>query len=140
MPGISGSFILVLLGKYEFVVSAVNQRDLVSIALIGFGAVIGLVTLAQVLGWLFKRYHDPTLAVLTGLMVGSLRVLWPWKVPVEFVTDRHGELVPSVQNNVLPPLYVDGAINMQIVYALALAAIGFVLVMLLDSWARRREN
>ncbi len=58
LPGISGSFILVLLGKYAFVINAVNQRDIVSIALIGLGAVIGLVSLAQVLGWLFKRYHD----------------------------------------------------------------------------------
>ncbi len=67
LPGISGSFILVLLGKYDYVINAVNERDLVSIALIGIGAVIGLVAFSQVLGWLFKRYHDVTVAVLDRL-------------------------------------------------------------------------
>jgi|TARA_Y100000310_G_scaffold288548_1_gene314262 putative membrane protein len=79
LPGISGAFLLVLLGKYEFVLSAVNNRDIGSIAYIGIGAVVGLIAFSQVLGWLFKRYHDLTVALLTGLMIGSLRKIWPWK-------------------------------------------------------------
>jgi len=79
LPGISGAFLLVLLGKYEFVLSAVNNRDIGPIAYIGIGAVVGLIAFSQVLGWLFAKYHDVTVALLTGLMIGSLRKIWPWK-------------------------------------------------------------
>ena len=80
LPGISGAFLLVLLGKYAFVLSAVNDRDIMSIAYIGIGAVIGIIAFSQILGWLFAHYHDRTVALLTGLMIGSLRKIWPWKI------------------------------------------------------------
>ena len=80
LPGISGAFLLVLLGKYEFVLSAVHTRKLVPMAYIGVGAVVGIIAFSQVLGWLFKKYHDVTVALLTGLMIGSLRKIWPWKI------------------------------------------------------------
>lgn len=83
LPGISGSFLLVLLGKYEFVLSAVNDRDLLPIMYIGIGAVVGLIAFSQVLGWLFAKHHDRTVALLTGLMIGSLRKVWPWKIVQE---------------------------------------------------------
>ena len=135
LPGISGAFILVLLGKYQFVLSAVNQRDLLTIALVGIGAVVGLVTFAQLLGWLFKRYHDLTIALLTGLMLGSLRKVWPWKIDLEFMTDRHGELVPILQQNILPPWSVNGAFNSEILVGLALALVGCAVVLLLERLA-----
>lgn len=80
LPGVSGAFLLVLLGKYEFVLSAVNNRDITPIAYIGIGAVVGIILFSQVLGWLFAKYHDVTVALLTGLMIGSLRKIWPWKL------------------------------------------------------------
>ena len=80
LPGISGSFILVILGKYEFVLNAVNQRELSTIALIGVGAVAGLLLFSDLLHFLLRKYHDLTIAFLTGLMIGSLRKIWPWKV------------------------------------------------------------
>lgn len=80
LPGISGAFLLVLLGKYEFVLSAVNNRDIMPIAYIGVGATVGIIAFSQVLSWLFGRYHDLTVALLTGLMIGSLRKIWPWKI------------------------------------------------------------
>ncbi|MDJ0754862.1 MAG: DUF368 domain-containing protein, partial [Ardenticatenaceae bacterium] len=73
LPGISGSFILVLLGKYQYVLSAVNNRDVITLGLVALGAAIGIVSIAQLLGWLFKNYHDVTVASLIGLMAGSLR-------------------------------------------------------------------
>jgi putative membrane protein len=139
LPGISGSFILVLLGKYEFVINAVNNRDLVSIILIGIGAVIGLVSLAQLLGWLFNRYHDLTVAILTGFMVGSLRKIWPWKEVLEWTTDRHGEEVPLAVKNILPPLTINGAFNTEIAIALGLALVGFFLVIVIDRVANRHD-
>ncbi len=135
LPGISGAFILVLLGKYQFVLDAVNQRDLVTLGLVGLGAGLGIVTFAQVLGWLFRRYHDLTVALLTGLMVGSLRKIWPWKEVVDFILDRHGEMIPTVERNILPPLAVGGHFNWEVGLALGLALLGFATVMLLDHWA-----
>jgi putative membrane protein len=133
LPGISGSFILVLLGKYQFVLGAVNDRDFVTIAIVGAGAVIGLVTFAQVLGWLFKRYHDLAIALLTGLMVGSLRKIWPWKEVLATITDRHGALIPTVEANILPATF-----GSEVVIALGLAILGFVLVLLLDKLANQK--
>jgi putative membrane protein len=109
LPGISGAYILVMLGKYQSV--AVNQRDFLTLGLIAVGAAIGLVTFAQILSWLFKRYHDLTVAVLIGLLLGSLRKVWPWKVDVNWLTDatgqyvlEHGERITIEQINVLPDL------------------------------------
>lgn len=97
LPGISGAFLLVLLGKYEFVLSAVNNRDIAPIALIGIGAVVGLILFSQVLGWLFAKYHDRTVALLTGLMIGSLRKIWPWKEDVvNILPSWNGETVKIV--------------------------------------------
>lgn len=132
LPGISGSFILVLLGKYQFVLGAVNDRDFVTIAVVGAGAVVGLVTFAQVLGWLFKRYHDLAVALLTGLMLGSLRKIWPWKEVLATITDRHGELIPVVEANVLPAAFDTG-----VLIALGLALLGFALVLVLDRLANQ---
>ncbi|MCX7707187.1 MAG: DUF368 domain-containing protein [Anaerolineae bacterium] len=136
LPGISGAFILVLLGKYQTVLSAVNQRDIVTLALVAAGAAVGIVSFAQLLGWLFKRYHDMTVALLTGLMLGSLRKVWPWKITLEAIPDDRGELLPVLQQNVLPPLLVDGAINLELVFAAGLAITGFVVVVLLERWAK----
>ena len=137
LPGISGAFILVLLGKYQFILGAVNDRDLVTIAIVGAGAVVGLVSFAQILGWFFKRYHDLTVAVLIGFMLGSLRKIWPWKEVLSTITDRHGELIPTVERNILPALTANGNFNMEILIALGLAVLGLVVVILLDRWANQ---
>jgi putative membrane protein len=79
MPGVSGAFILVLLNKYEDLLSAVTNREVVTLLLVIAGAGVGIVTFAQVLSWLLKKYHDATVAVLIGMMAGSLRKLWPWQ-------------------------------------------------------------
>ena len=145
LPGISGAFILVLLGKYQFVLSALNNRDLVSIMLIGLGAVIGLVTFAQIIGFFFKRYHDGTVAVLIGLMVGSLRKIWPWKEDVnwlqeagEFVLDSEGHRIATEQVLRLPD-FSSGAGFTELGIALVLAVIGFGAILLLDRLAGDKE-
>lgn len=139
LPGISGAFILVLLGKYQFLLSAVNQRDILSLLFVMIGAAIGLVTSSQVLGWLFKRYHDLTVTALMGLMLGSLRKLWPWKENVAWIVDRHGERVPTVQHNILPELIVGGGLNLEIVFVVALALLGCGAVLLIDRWGVQND-
>jgi putative membrane protein len=139
LPGISGAFILVLLGKYQYVLSAVNQRDIVTLSFVIAGAAVGIVTIAQLLGWLFKRFHDLTVATLTGLMLGSLRKVWPWKVDLAWITDRHGQQIPTLQQNVLPDLWLAGSLNMDVVIAVLMAATAMAAVVLLDRLARRRK-
>lgn len=138
LPGISGSFILVLISKYQFFLNAVNERDLVSIALAGIGAVVGLVSFSQVLSWLFRKYHDLTVALLTGFMLGSLRKVWPWKEVLATITDRHGESIPTIERNTLPPFTVNGAFNLEVVYALLLAIVGFAIVIIMEQWANNK--
>ncbi len=136
LPGISGAFILVLLGKYQFVLSAVNDRDFVSLAFIAIGAGLGLVTFAQILGYLFKQYHNVTVAVLIGLMIGSLRKVWPWKMDVAWledaagnrILDSHGEEIVTQQSNFLPDLS-NAAGEVALAFVLMLVGIGLILLL-----------
>ncbi|CAN5267537.1 DUF368 domain-containing protein [soil metagenome] len=79
LPGVSGSFLLVIMGMYAPTLAAVNDRDLVYVAVFAAGAVVGLGLFARLLEWLLAHRHDATMAALVGLMVGSLRALWPWQ-------------------------------------------------------------
>lgn len=146
LPGISGAFILVLLGKYQYVLGAVNQRDIVTLLLVAMGAGIGLVTFAQILSWLFKRYHDVTVAVLIGLMLGSLRKVWPWKLDVSWLTDAsgefvlsHGERIVTQQQNILPDLSTSAGVA-EFGMAVALVALGFIVVFFIERLATRQEK
>mgnify|MGYP003676983682 CR=1 FL=1 len=102
LPGISGSFILVLLGKYAYIIESLSQFKLDVIALFGVGCVTGLLSFSHLLSWLLKSYHNLTMAILTGFMIGSLNKIWPWKKTLSYMTDRHGEQKPLEQINLLP--------------------------------------
>jgi putative membrane protein len=126
LPGISGSFILVLLGKYQVVLEAVHRFDLSTLFVFGSGAAAGLMLFVRLLDWLLNRYHTLTLACLTGLMIGSLRKIWPWKA-----------IAPQDQTiavNVLPP-----AIDSEFFLACGVAVVGMLSVAALQ-WLASREN
>lgn len=95
LPGISGSFLLLMMGMYAAVLGAVHDRDLVTLLVFLVGATVGLALFSTVLGWLLDRHHDLVLAALIGLMVGSFRVLWPWPNGVGIISDVAGESVPG---------------------------------------------
>jgi putative membrane protein len=130
LPGISGSFVLVLLGKYQYVLEAVNRRDLFVLALFSAGACVGIMAFSRLLGWLLRRCHNQMVAVLTGLMLGSLRKVWPWKETLKSLRDPHGQVIPVVQDNVLPAHW-DG----EVLGAITLMLAGFFVVLLLDHLA-----
>ena len=132
LPGISGSFILVLLGKYQVILAAVTQRNLIVLFWVALGTIVGITTFAQILGWLFKRYHDLTVALLIGFMAGSLRKIWPWKKTLEVMIDRHGLEVPVVQANIVPVW------NGTVMAALLLALLGVLTVVTLHMSANRK--
>lgn len=129
LPGISGSFILLLLGKYEFMMNAIHDRDLLVIAIFGGGAVIGLLSFANVLSWLLKRFHNATIAVLTGFMIGSLNKVWPWKETLEYHLNSDGEKVPLLQENISPASYAGDA---QLWPAIGLAVAGIAVILAIE--------
>ena len=126
LPGISGSFILLILGKYQDIIRAVSERDLMPIVMVGLGCVCGLLAFVRVLNWLLHRHHDRTMIVLCGLVLGSLRRIWPWSETISTITTAKGEVMPVEQINVWPPL------NGELLIALALCALGFWLAIALS--------
>ncbi len=141
LPGISGSFILVLLGMYKFILGAVSEFNLPIIAVFLVGAVIGIIIFSNILSWLLKEYYNLTIALLSGFMIGSLNKVWPWKEVVETFVDRHGELKPLVEQNVLPGKYAEiTSNNPQLVYALLLAALGFALIFILEGVSKKLKK
>lgn len=124
LPGISGSFVLVLLGKYEYILRAVNERDIATVGYVAFGIVVGIIAFTQFLSWLLHHYHDLTVAFLIGLMLGSLRKVWPWKLE---------------DSNVLPRLLdAGGNIDQQLLTGLCLIIFGFVVVVALERIAQKK--
>lgn len=97
LPGISGAFILLLLGKYQYIIGAVGELNIPVLAIFAVGAVVGLISFSHLLSWLLKHYHDLTVALLMGFMLGSLNKVWPWKV---LLPDM--DAVAGVEENVLP--------------------------------------
>lgn len=124
LPGISGSFILVLLGKYFFIMDAVKTLDVVAIAVFGAGACIGITSFSRILSYALAHFRNITLAVLTGFMLGSLNKVWPWKEVVETFVDSHGEVKPLIETNILPNAHVPEAVVLMVV--------GFFLVYFLE--------
>lgn len=102
LPGISGSFILLLLGMYQFVLEAVNERDIVTLGIFAAGCLIGLLSFARLLSFLFKRFHDITVALMAGFLLGSLNEIWPWKKTLQYRENSKGEMVPFLQENIAP--------------------------------------
>ncbi|MCE4565779.1 DUF368 domain-containing protein [Maribellus sp. CM-23] len=133
LPGISGSFILVLLGMYKFILGAVGDMNIAVLLTFMAGAAIGIISFSNALSWLLKKYHNLTIAMLAGFMVGSLNKVWPWKEVTETIIDRHGELKPIAERNILPGTYeqITGH-EAWMLGAIALAVVGFVLIFVVE--------
>jgi putative membrane protein len=132
LPGISGSYILLLLGAYTTVMAAITERDFTIIAVVAVGVIVGLLSFSRVLKWLFSKYKNQMLAVLTGIMFGSINKIWPWKATISTYVDRHGITKPLLEKSILPNSY-EG--DPQLVYAILLSIAGFGLIMLLERLA-----
>src|SRR5690606_31422075 len=102
LHGVSGSFILVLLGLYPVVLAAVKNLDIGVLAIFMAGCLVGILSFARLLSWMLDRWRDLTLAFLTGLMVGSLNKVWPWKETLTWRLDSHGERKPVLEQNLSP--------------------------------------
>lgn len=140
LPGISGSFILVLLGLYPVILSAVKAFDAGIMLTFAGGCLVGLLSFARLLSWVLRRWRDLTLAFLTGLMLGSLNKVWPWKETLSWRTNSHGEQVPVLEHNLLPGTFGElTGQDPQVLLAVLLAVAGIVLVLGLEWFASRHQ-
>lgn len=136
LPGISGAFILVLLGAYKSVTEAAHDFDLKTLAMVGIGAVFGLLTFSRILKWLFVHYTSITLAILTGFIAGSLNKIWPWKEVLEKAVYGDKEVVLR-EASVLPWNF-NG--DPQTTYAILLMLAGFFLIIILEMLATNQPE
>jgi putative membrane protein len=150
LPGISGAFILLLIGGYTVVIGAINQfleavstfnisslgNALLKIGVFALGAIAGLKVFSGILNWMFANHKNTTLAVLTGFMIGALNKIWPWKEVVQYRINRHGEEIPFIERSILPGSY---DIDPQVMAAILCMLGGFMIIFLLEFVANKKS-
>ncbi|MBF4983342.1 DUF368 domain-containing protein [Nonlabens mediterrranea] len=151
LPGVSGAFLLLLLGSYETVLGSITGFTEAIIAgewalawdyftnllMVAIGAIIGIKLFSRALTWLFENYKNLTLALLTGFMIGSLNKLWPWKIILKTRINSHGEEVPFLEKSILPHQFSGDAL---ILYAAILMVLGFLLILILEKVAHKKTD
>ena len=151
LPGVSGAFILLILGAYETAINTVNNliegvttanwdvlKDaLLNFFMLGIGAIIGLKVFSKVLNWMFKHHKNLTLAILTGFMIGSLNKIWPWKNVLKTRINSEGLEVTVLDESILPTSYTGDS---QILFALIFVVIGFATILILESLGRKKTK
>jgi putative membrane protein len=149
LPGVSGAFILLLIGAYTTVIGAINQfldgiskldinilgNALLKISVFALGAIAGLKVFSGVLNWMFSHHKNTTLAVLTGFMIGALNKIWPWKEVLQYRINRHGDEIPFIEKSILPNTY-DG--DPKVLLAILFMLIGFAVIFLLEFIANKK--
>lgn len=136
LPGISGSFILIVLGAYKTLSDAIHDADIKKIIIFTCGAIIGLLSFSHVLKWLFKTYKNITLALLTGFILGSLNKVWPWKKTLTWHTDSKGVKTPLLDESV-SPFNFEG--DNQLLLAFFLIVIGFLTIFILEKVGSKKQ-
>ena len=148
LPGISGAFILLLMGSYETVIGTINTfreglttanseiltQALLKLGVFALGCIIGLKSFSKILHWMFEHHKNTTLTLLVGFMVGSLNKVWPWKQVLETRSNSHGEIVPFLEKSIMPQNF-EG--NPQVMTAIILAIIGFVVIFGMEKMASK---
>lgn len=102
LPGVSGSFLLLVMGKYEYILNALTERDLLTLGIFAAGCVVGLLSFSRLIAWLLRNYHAITIALLSGFMLGSINKIWPWKKVLSYRFTSSGEQEPFISENISP--------------------------------------
>ncbi|MDG1136199.1 MAG: DUF368 domain-containing protein, partial [Bacteroidales bacterium] len=133
LPGLSGSFVLILMGNYRLVaIDAINNRDLDILFPVIIGAIGGLVAFSHLLSWVFSKYKDQTIAILTGFILGSLGIIWPWKTPINEI---FGDKVKVIGYDYFWP-----DLNMEFLIAIVIILIGIISIWIMEKSARDIEQ
>jgi putative membrane protein len=141
LPGISGAFILLLIGKYQYMVNALLNFNIPVILIFMAGCALGLVSFAKFLSLLLNKYHGTTVALLAGFMLGSLNKVWPWREVLEYVTNSKGEQVPAFDKSILPWHYfATTGKDPQVFQAILMMALGVFIVVLIEKVAVRLKT
>lgn len=134
LPGLSGSFILILMGNYELLmVTAVTDLDILLLGVFFLGSVFGLMSFSHILAWVFKHYKDATLALLTGFILGSLSIIWPWKEVADSI------IVKGKEKIIAYDWYLPKELNLETILAIALIFIGIYSVYTLENFAPKKK-
>jgi len=140
LPGISGAFILVLLGAYKTLSTAFHDFDIKNILIFVLGAVTGLLSFSKLLKWLFNNHKNTTLAILTGFIIGSLNKIWPWKETLSIRIDSKGTEIPILQQSILPNKFTTlYQLDAQVATALSLMAVGFFSIIVLEKISEKSK-
>lgn len=142
LPGLSGSFILFIMGNYKLVaIDAINERNMEILLPVIIGAAVGLIAFSHLLSWVFKRYRDETISILTGFILGSVSILWPWQQKV-FLTDRSGDMIlkdgePIIAryDRILPDIF-----NMEFAIAIGFIILGILSIWLIEKSAEKKSS
>ncbi len=141
LPGISGAFILLLIGKYEFIMQALLAANMPVIVTFALGCLTGIIAFSWVLTWVLDHYHDLAIALLAGFMLGSLNKVWPWKQCLTYRLDSNGEQVCAFDKSILPGEYMaNTGSDPQVFQAILFAAIGVIIVLLIEKVAERMKT
>ncbi len=133
LPGISGSFILLIMGQYEPILQAVNDRNFLKLAVFAAGCAVGILSFSRVVSWLLRKYHSATIGLLSGFMLGSVNELWPWKLVTSWRTSSSGEQKPFLDENILPGNYLElVGKEPQLFAAISAFVFGIVLVLVIE--------
>ena len=143
LPGLSGSFVLILMGVYELILNAVNDLNIKILLPVAIGAVVGLIAFSHFLSWIYKKFRNQTIALLTGFILGSLSILWPWKHSL----DKNHNIIPT---NEFGKLLSDTKVYFYEKYfpqldwifftAVVLAILGFLTIWLLESYSNKQNT
>jgi putative membrane protein len=140
-PGISGAFILLLIGKYQLIINAIVGGDVVVMVIFALGCLLGIIYFSRVFVWLFENSHGITIALLTGFMLGSLNKVWPWREVLEYATNRKGAQIPAFDKSILPWDYLSKTGKDPLIFqAILMMALGIFLVVLIEKVAERLKT
>jgi len=141
LPGISGSFVLLILGQYERILQAVLDKDFITLALFASGCLVGILSFSRVVAYLLRRFHAATIGLLSGFMLGSVNELWPWKQVTSWRTSSSGKEVPFLTENILPGEYLTQVgLDPQLGWAIGAFFFGIGLVLFIEWLASKLQQ
>jgi putative membrane protein len=141
LPGISGSFVLLILGQYERILQAVLDKDFITLALFASGCLVGILSFSRVVAFLLRRFHAATIGLLSGFMLGSVNELWPWKQVTSWRTSSSGKEVPFLTENIRPGEYLaQVGLDPQLGWAIGAFFFGIGLVLFIEWLASKLQQ
>jgi putative membrane protein len=142
LPGLSGSFILILMGNYELVmIHAVNNMEIGILIPVIIGVIVGLIAFSHVLSWIYKKYKDQTISTLTGFILGSLSILWPWKNEIYRIDETSDYILKNGEKIIQSySRYIPESFNNEVIIAVVLIVIGFISISLIEKFASKETK